>query len=270
MVGGIRKSFYKKKGTKAPAAKYASQGSSNRYRAVSSSRGMPVVLAGPPSRNAQAMGFQSGTPRVGEKKAVDIPVFNQTFSTTLAIKLISPIQTGTGRQNRVGSDVKYNALHFTGVIASQTSGNASNQDYARAMIIYDRQPTGTLPTAAEIFQDVDEAGAATNTATCGINLNNRRRFRILYSERYTLPAVSATGVVSNFTPDPFDNNNQMKIDSYINLSGLCAEFKSSSNPITIADITTGAIYCLTLALGTIAANANWLQSCKARLTYYDA
>lgn len=272
MVGGIRKAFYKKKaagGQTSASRRFYAAGSAARHQRVQQARAVvPMQLA--PARAAVRIGQTSGVVRAGEKKTVDFPVTNQSFSTTLQIALVNGVQQGTGRQNRIGSCVKWDKLYLTGQVITQTSGFGSVTDYARHMIIYDRQPTGTLPVIADIFADLDQTGATTNNASAGLNLNNRKRFSILFSRRLTLAGVSAAGVITNgYALNPMSEPSDTQIEKYINLSGLVTEFKSNSNPITVADIATGAIYMITLSMVNAAGVSNWLQSTKCRLTYYD-
>lgn len=272
MVGGIRKAFYKKKSAGAQAGtsrRFYAAGSAARNQRVQQARvAMPMQLA--PARAAVRLGQSQGVVRFGEKKTVDFPVANQLFSTTLAIELLNGVQQGTGRFNRIGSCVKWDKLYLTGQVISQTSGFVSALDYARHMIVYDRQPTGTLPVASDIFTDVDQTGASTTIATCGLNLNNRKRFSILYSKRLTLPPMNNGGTIQQgYTVNPLGEPSDTQVEKYINLSGLVTEYKSNSNPCTIADIATGAIYMLTLSETNVVGVTNWLQSSKARLTFYD-
>lgn len=272
MVGGIRKAYYKKKNAgqgSGASRRYFAAGAAARALTVSNMRNrIPMQLA--PAKAARVLGNMQGTVRSGEKKTVDFTVANQTFSTTLAIALLNGVQQGTGRQNRIGTCVKWDKLHLTGQVISQTGAVVQAIDYGRLMIVYDRQPTGTLPVVADLLADVDQAGTVTNNATCGINLNNRKRFSILFSRRFTLPPVASGGAVTlGYTVNPMSEPSDTQIEKYINLSGLVTEYKSNSNPSTIADIATGAIYILTLSETVAAANAQWIASNKARLTFYD-
>lgn len=227
-----------------------------------------------PSRFAKILNGPDckGLVRHGEKKSVDFVVTTQLFSTTLAIALMNGIQQGTGAFNRIGRKVAWENMYLSGVLQTISQGVSSVQSLARSLVIYDRQPTGTLPVAADIFQDIDQAGTAVNTATCGLNLNNKERFVILHSKRFLLPPTSSGIAPANsvYSVDPFGTDVDSHIEKMINLSGLTTEYKSSSNPMTISDIATGAIYLVAFANGNASAAAEWNQLLKARLNYRDA
>lgn len=184
-------------------------------------------------------GLYSGS---AEIKAIDIP--DATYGIiapaggTQCI-LLNGVQTGTGFFNRVGSRIELKSLRVRGFLYYALT---SIQDQVRMIIVYDRQPTGALPTVANLLQARDQAGAATNAGSNEINLDNRDRFSIIRDFTQTMPSCSvAAGVLTN---GPAWSHNQVaEVDMYIKLKGLVTHYNSTANPCTIANIATGALYC---------------------------
>lgn len=179
-----------------------------------------------------------------EIKAVDIPyqIVSINQPATAIIALLNGVQTGTGFFNRIGSRIEMKSLHIRGVLRN---GATAVQSFCRMAIVYDRQPTGALPIWSDIFQARDQTGTATNSTASGVNLDNRDRFVVVRDVQYFLPSVSnAAGVLTNGPSYP-GSDQESDINIFIKLKGLVTHFKSSSNPATITDIATGALYFCT-------------------------
>jgi len=217
-------------------------------------------------------------PGTQEVKAVDTVVANggnngslfvSAINTTAVVTPINLIQAGSTFCNRIGRRVNLRSLFFTAWLQNLNTVNASF-DYARVIVVYDRQTNGATPAIADILQNTDQATANTTTSLSNLNLNNRERFVILMDERMTLPPVALTTAAG--TPVPFSpdtSKNVFQIRRYINLKGLPTHFKADSSPAVIGDISTGGLFLVTF--GTIAA-ASESYACRAswRLRYDDA
>jgi len=188
-------------------------------------------------RQAPAAFTQSGS----EIKAIDLAVATYNFSlpATNSMVLLNGVQTGAGFFNRVGSRIEMKNLHIRGLIKNLAT---AIQDQGRLIIVYDRQPTGALPTIADLLQSRDQTGAATNPGTAEINLDNRDRFAILRDASFYFPSVTFTGGVQTNGPAYPGTDDELDVNIFIKLKGLASHYKSSSNPCTIADIATGALY----------------------------
>lgn len=202
----------------------------------------------------------------GEIKAIDIPGAGYTYrSPTFGtnIVLLNGVQTGTAFFNRIGSRVEWKNMHIRGFNANALT---CVQGQLRMLIIYDRQPTGALPTVSDILQSRDQAGVATTSGASEINLDNRDRFTVIRDQHWYAPACTNTaGVLTNGPQYPNDDNDH-DIDMFIKLKGLQTQYRSSSSPCTIADIASGAMYALFLLNGTDSA---WTANLAFRLRYED-
>lgn len=145
---------------------------------------------------------RSMIPVHAELKAVDIhntPLFVNTGG---ALGLINGIVQGLDRWNRVGRrifmksiEAEVNVGPTTPVIATYFA-----QDVLRFMLIFDKSPDSTAPTASDILQDVDKLGGTATDAYSYINLNGRKRFKVLADWQTYLPSYNnsgATGQVTN-------------------------------------------------------------------------
>lgn len=202
-----------------------------------------------------------------ELKTVDVSGLVKVLSTTATFTILNPVQEGTGFYNRIGRKIQMKSLRIKAQIG--ITGNESNLfEYLRVMIVYDRQPTGAAPAIADLLQNVDQAGAATTDSKSSLNLNNSDRWLVLMDNPIEVPYADKDA--SNWLAQGvFDYvKNEVNIDRFINLRSLEAHFKSTSNPITEADITTGTLYLVTYG-STAAASAPYQLLASTRMRYYD-
>jgi len=209
----------------------------------------------------------SFTPTGAEIKAVDIAGAVYPFrgpATATNLILLNGIQTGTAFYNRIGSRVEMKNLQIKGNVEA----GANNNDGAllRFLIIYDRQPTGALPTVADILQDRSQAGTSNTTGSSSINLDNRDRFSIIRDMCFESPVTTITGGTASFTTSMSGNSRDLAINEFIKLKGLGTHFKSTANPATISDIATGALYAMFVTNGNDSA---WDFAGVFRLRFED-
>jgi len=204
-------------------------------------------------------------PMGSEIKAIDIPSGNYVFRTpaTNTTILLNGVQTGAGFFNRVGSRIEMKNLHIRGFIRYTAT---AVQAVIRLLIIYDRQPVGALPVITDFLQARDQAGAATTAGDSEINLDNRDRFTIVRDLQLYAPSVTYTAGVLTNGPNYPGVDQQIDINEFIKLKEMGTHFKSSSNPATIADISTGALYA---AFVTFTADNTIEFSGGFRLRYFD-
>lgn len=202
-----------------------------------------------------------------EIKAVDIPVTSWNINTTAQIVPINLIQAGSTFCNRIGRKVEMASVRVSGMI--RPAGNTTTvQDYARVLIVYDRQTNGALPAISDILQTTNQSTTNTTTSFSGININNRDRFTILRDNRYELPTVTDTaGVLTNKGLEDQAHSNYM-IDQYIKLGNLCTQYKADSNPAVIGDIATGALF-LVIFGSAASGSEGFTFEAELRLRYYD-
>lgn len=184
-------------------------------------------------------------PSMSEIKAIDIASASYLFrdpATATNIALLNGVQTGAAFYNRVGARIELRNLHIRGTIKPTATSNGETT--IRMLVVYDRQPTGALPACSDILQMRDQTGATSTTGYSEINLDNRDRFVIIRDMQWYAPSLTDTaGQETNLAYPGFGSNNY-DVNEFIRLSELGTHFKSSSNPTTIADIATGALYVL--------------------------
>nr|WAE42691.1 MAG: capsid protein [Cressdnaviricota sp.] len=213
------------------------------------------------SSDAYLRGRRTGK---SEVKVVDVPVTNYNLNSTAVVTLVGAVQQGAAVYQRIGSEIQYNSVYINGLIIN-TGAVVVNNDYTRIMLVYDRQPAtagGGVPAISEILQTVDQAGSPSTESYSGTNILNRKRFAILMDERYMLPPSTA-GNAASTNPQP---SIDYKIKRYIKLKQLEAEFKSTANPMTVGNITTGAFYFVTFGNE---ASGGWAVQAEMRFTYTD-
>lgn len=149
--------------------------------------------------------------------------------TTGALTLLNGLQTGDDSINREGREVRIRSIQFKG-FTGVTTGTGIDQ-YHRVLVVFDRQTNAAAPAITDIL--------TANGTTAPRNLDNRRRFVILYDRTYSLNAAGEAGSASRM----------LKYYKRFNLM----ETFNSGNAGTVADITTGSIYMITM--GSVAAGA---------------
>lgn len=144
---------------------------------------------------------------------------------------------------RIGNKVVIRSLHckFNLTSAAAVLGTA------RAMLVYDRQPTGAFPAIASILTDLPAAAAS---PFGGLNISNKSRFSVIRDEFIPVDAAQQQVVAKNW---------------------YCKgrwEVEFGANAGTIGDFRTGAIYFICFsayAAGGVITVTN--QVCRSR--YYD-
>jgi len=215
------------------------------------------------------------SPMPGETKAMDTVNANNgagqtaTSCTTVAsIFCINAVSTGSSAFNRIGRKIHMKSLYLQGYFSPTGVAAASVSQFARIMIVYDKQANGAAPAIADVLRDqINNTGADANVSvfSSGLNLNNRERFDVILDKRFTLPGLTAAfgsngnGGTANF----------MNINEYRKLGMRDVQFRSDSVPSTIADIASGALIMITFGdLTAVNAPFNLIFSCRVK--YQDA
>jgi len=197
-----------------------------------------------------------------EIKAIDLYNFTVPMSTTTAFFLLNGVSSGAGFYNRVGSKIAMTSVHVYGPVVA-TKDNANN-DYCRVLIVYDRQANGAEPILADILAQTRYDGAQTTTPFSAANLNNRDRFLILKDYRLNLNAVSG-----GFELGPIDPVHvHSQINCFLKLGNLVTQYKASTSPPAIGDISTGALWLVTVGTRD-AATAAYNLTVSTRVRFAD-
>ena len=139
--------------------------------------------------------------------------------------------------------------------------------YARFMVLYDRNANGGYIASNVILSDSTQNNTITNGDwNSSLNPNFFDRFVVLMDEMLILPPwVSPAG--ATYTTGPTETQT-FEIDRFIKLKNLETIYNNTSNPMTIGNITTGALEVLCFG-DTAEANSAWALEGKARLRFRD-
>lgn len=193
-----------------------------------------------------------------------------TTNTNAQIFTVNLVQQGAGSWNRVGRKLHLKSLRLKGVVQftinpSATTGTAVLPGY-RCIVVWDKQPSGTaIPAFDQIFGITAQDGTETcPTITCPPRYDNMDRFRIMKDMFYDAPnlALSAIGTGPNTAVN-------IEMDEYISLPSLETVFSGQSAPMTIADISTGALYVIHRQTSAAGGASSVTFSGIARIRYTD-
>lgn len=234
--------------------------------------------------------------RRSEHKYVDFlptggagPVPTQTFlisanlGTNDTIFCVNPMQQGTAYYNRIGRKTKTMSLRlklnfdyaYSTNLTSYTTGNLRNQ--VRVCVVYDRENTGVIPTFNQIFSQTDAQGTTKTLLTTPLGLTHADRFRILLDETLELnpmstPTMGDYNIGTGATSAVYTTAQAYFLDRFIDCSKkeILQAYQSSSNPATIADLSSGAIYLVLKALDySVGTNEVYLRDSIVRVKCSD-
>lgn len=190
------------------------------------------------------------------------------ISTTATFQLLNTIQTGAAVWNRLGNKIHVKSLHFRGQVVLSGKAGAGQQDYLRIILLYDRQPATALPAASDVLLSNAQDGAlAAATAYDSMNPGNFDRFKVLRDIRINIPFDQGAAVTqTDFNISGWAGDNKININEFIPLNDVECVYRTNSNPITIADVASGAIYLMTLGRSPVATNSYALEW-QARLRF---
>jgi len=177
--------------------------------------------------------------RTIEKKGVDgnmdisagILETTNTNSNIFVPVLVSP---GTASYNRVGRKIQLRSLRVRGVYELE-SGSTSVT--VRMVIVWDKQPSGVLPTFDIIFGSTAQDGTESSDVLDALRYDNMDRFQIL---RDVVVSLTPQGYAGSAVP----GLNQYVFDEYVKLTGKETVYSAQNTPCTIADVSSGGLYVI--------------------------
>jgi len=232
------------------------------------------IVAGPRLSAAAAAAVRG---QVMEKKRMDTNVslalgsVLDTTNTNGAAFVLNLIQTGTGSWNRVGRKTQLKSVRVKGTVTSFANINTTTGDIncsqMRMVLVWDKQPSGAaIPAFDQIFGITDQNGAEScPNIFCPPRFDNMDRFRILRDTIVDLDVgvLGAGGTTNGYI-------NQVQVDEYVKLPDLESVYSGQSSPMTIADISTGALYVYFRALSNSASSGSRVAVIgQARIRYTD-
>jgi len=192
-------------------------------------------------------GYSKGLQRAyaKEKGYVDTAIATYACNTTGSVTLLNTIAQGAGVTQRVGKKVILKGLQCRGYVQCGTAGDTASAAY---MIVYDKRPTGALPTITDILVSASSS-SMNNDANAG-------RFRILKREDVVITGNDAAG--ANVT-----DTSRVLATWWLDLKSAPVVFKAAATG-AIGDIEEGALYLVTIGDETSTAAPNLVVGFRAR------
>lgn len=165
--------------------------------------------------------------------------------------LLHAIAEGTGQTQRIGKKIKLIKLRVRGSIAN---GSVTGPTILRLVFYRDMQVNGVINTNAQLMRDT----TAASNYNSDYNLDNRKRFRILYDKSFSMnDCGGATDQV------------ELKTFKFIKKFGRSAfiQYNTAGTTGVIADIISGAIIAVAY---TDAAAGQPFAAFTSSLLYRDA
>lgn len=251
------------RGARARASSSSSSARRTSYAASRVAAGDTVIVGGGPQV------YRSS----GELKGMDTSLTTAgiTFTMTNADSshILNLVQQGAGSWNRVGRKIQLHSLRLKldGTYSFQpetTTGDITGVNM-RMIVVYDNQPSGAAQPGID-----DIIGVTIQDGTEGSNYLDPVKYDVM--GRYTIlrdKVVSLNPNAQNTSGGTMEKVTQsFYLDEFINLKGLATIYGGQSDPMTIADIQSGAIYVYfrkSADKGTCSLSSN----SRARLRYVD-
>lgn len=202
-----------------------------------------------------------------EIKGCDVAVntgttMTATTNTNADIFGVNFIQPGNGSWNRVGRKITMKSLRIVGALNLVAPAATAVGSVVRMVVFYDKQPNSAVtPAWNEIFGSTTQDGTEAAVSTLApLRYDVMDRFVVLRDKRYDINN-QASGTTSMTM--------QWNIDEYIKLGNLQTVYSGQSNPCTIADINTGALYIGFRAGSILGVTQLSVNASLARLRYAD-
>jgi len=209
----------------------------------------------------------------GEMKGMDtdisyVGVIGST-NTNTGIYVLNLVQQGNGSWNRVGRKTHSSSVRLKGNVtfacAPVVATGVMTAPACRLVLVWDKQPSsGAIPSFDTIFGITAQDGVEScPDVTCPLRYDNMDRFTVIKDIFLTAPSnpVTSTGSGPSTT-------SVVCLDEYVKLKDLESVYSGQSNPMTIADISTGALY-LVMRSQYATANSSVTVDGISRLRYKD-
>lgn len=215
---------------------------------VSRRKFAPITGGRPKGVQAGAVFARRALLGMMERKVIDTASADYSISTTGSVTLVNGVAQGSDFTNRIGRKWTMTAVQLSGYIHPNGSSDNVSGTHARLLLIYDSQPNGALPSISDIF--------TASSSNAFINLNNRDRFKIVYSHSCALGPYDNS--ISHFT-----DNTVSLVDVYkkVNLDVI-----NDGTTAAIGDIQTGSLLLVTI--GDLA--TPYLFTGAVRVRFVDA
>ena len=216
-----------------------------------------------------------------EKKGCDLGFATETIlattSTNGGIWLLNGIQEGVGSWNRIGRYIWNKSVEIDLNLRWDASYAALdtiqvNAQWVRCMLVWDKQPNnGSIPTFDTIFGHTSQTGAETSSVNDHLRYDNMFRFKVLLDTQVNPTMVSTTSPVpTGPASSSITQQTLVRYHKFLKLGNKMTNFSGTANPMTTANISTGALY-LILRAPTNTLNESWniMDTSTVRLRYVD-
>lgn len=184
----------------------------------------------------------------GEVKSIDTPLDTALVPIDLTSNsgcvLLNAVQVGSSNFQRIGKRIKPRALRLSGILVGTFNidtlppNDRMQGQCARMVVVYDRQPGATLPAFNDVFRNQEADGTLSDSFTAALRPGTYERFSVLRDSIVDLNPNFATASLNK--PSTYSYH----FDEYIKIPAekFPISYASSSSPVTVADIATGAFY----------------------------
>ena len=182
-----------------------------------------------------------------------------------------------GSWNRIGRYIWNKSIELDLSVDWITGSTASDSAqttgaWVRCTVVWDKQPNnGSIPTFDTIFGQTDQAGVESTSIMDHLRYDNMFRFTIL-SDHYINPSMVNTTAGNNAATSGASiiSDTYIRYHKFIKLGDRMTNFSGTANPVTTANISTGALY-LVLRSPVATTEEYWMLrgSSTARLRYVD-
>lgn len=223
--------------------------SSSSYQRVRLSRktDKPLVRRYPAKRMRGRITYGIPVRRYGETKGMDTDIslspMISTTNTNASSFVLNLVQSGAASWNRVGRKTHIRSLRLIGNInfnSQPTATGGAIDNFVRMVVVWDKQISGAaIPTYDSIFGITDQSGVEScPDIQCPPRYDNMDRFKVLLDcviEQPPLPMQTFAGTANVEHRVPFDKFLRFP-------KPLESVYATNSNPMAIADLSTGALY----------------------------
>jgi len=163
-----------------------------------------------------------------------------TTGTNANSVLLNGLQAGTGSFNRIGRKVHLKTLRLKGCVefaSTPSAVGAESSNFLRMVVVWDQQPSGgTIPTWDTVFGITDQNGNESSTILSPLRYDNMDRFKVLKDKVIDYQVQPSSPVSTAVITE------QVPFDEFVSLGNREVVYASTSNPTTLADISTGGLY----------------------------
>lgn len=184
--------------------------------------------AGGLSAGLRTGGWRGVPGRRGELKYVDVAAAADTTPAGVLVHL-NGLVPGTGASQRIGKKCHFRSLLLRYNLGANAASGTAFQGYVRIMVFLDTQTNATAPTVAQLLETV----GGVLTASSPMNMDNRDRFKVLFDQGVPMDQTAGSSSSTRF----------IKLFKKMNITTIY----NNGTAGTVADITSGSIYLLSMA-----------------------